>query len=260
MIVQIARLPIGLIGSLAICTIIYIAVAAGAIGTVGAQPILSSGGAYIASGSPEMAGRCAAVVAGGAAEPLVCSKHALVLVLQSIGWPKVGWSVGLAAVIALPSVVLMLMFGQTRVFFAMARDGLLPAAFARVHPRYNTPHVVTAVTGLFALIFAGLLPVGSLADYSNSGTLFAFAMVAVAVMVLRVRDPARPRSFRAPLLWFVGPATVIGCVVLYLALDLASKLVLFGWGGIGLVVYFLYSRHRSHVGLTAADLPVNPIL
>jgi len=247
------NVPIGLIASLTICTIIYIAVAAGAIGTVGAQPVMSSAGSYVASGSPEMAGRCAAIVAGHATEPLVCSKHALVLVLQTVGWPTVGWLVGLAAVIALPSVVLMMMFGQTRVFFVMARDGLLPPAFAKVHPRYNTPYIVTAVTGLFALVFAGMLPVGSLADYSNSGTLFAFAMVAIAVMALRIKDPTRKRSFRTPFVWVVGPVTVIGCLVLYLALDLASKLVLFGWGGIGLVVYFLYSRSRSHVGIALAE-------
>ena len=126
---------------------------------------------------------------------------------------------GLAAFIALPSVVLMMMFGQTRVFFTMARDGLLPAAFAKVHPKFRTPHVVTAVTGLFALVFAGLLPVGSLADYSNSGTLFAFAMVALAVLILRVRDPSRKRAFRTPIVWVVAPAAIIGCIVLYSALD-----------------------------------------
>jgi len=163
--------------------------------------------------------------------------------------------VGLAAIIALPSVVLMMMFGQTRVFFTMARDGLLPAAFARVHPRFKTPYFVTAVTGLFALIFAGLLPVGSLADYSNSGTLFAFLMVAVAVMVLRIKDPARERKFRTPFVWVVAPAAILGCIVLYLALDWTSKLVLVGWGGIGLIVYFLYSRSRSHVGRGIVDVP-----
>ena len=243
------NVPIGLIGSLAICTVIYIAVAAGAIGTVGAQPVMAANGAYLASGSPEMAGRCAAIVAGGAIEPLVCSKHALVHVLQVVGWPTMGWWVGIAAVIALPSVVLMMMFGQTRVFFVMARDGLLPPAFAKVHPKFKTPYVVTAVTGLFALVFAGVLPVGSLADYSNSGTLFAFAMVAIAVLVLRVKDPERKRSFRTPAVWVIAPAAIIGCVVLYLALDIASKLVLFGWGGIGLIIYYAYSRSRSHVGM-----------
>ena len=248
------NVPIGLIGSLLICTVIYLLVAAGAIGTVGAQPVTSAAGAFLSPGSPEMAGRCAAIVAGGATEPLVCSKHALVHVLQTINYPVVGWLVGLAAIIALPSVVLMMMFGQTRVFFTMARDGLLPAAFAKVHPKFKTPHVVTAVTGLFALVFAGLLPVGSLADYSNSGTLFAFAMVALAVLVLRVKDPTRKRSFRTPLVWLVGPAAIIGCIVLYAALDTTSKLVLVGWGGIGLVVYFLYGRSRSHVGLGLSEV------
>ena len=249
------NVPIGLIGSLLICTAIYLLVAAGAIGTVGAQPVTSAAGAFLAPGSPEMAGRCAAIVSSGAVEPLVCSKHALVHVLQVTGHPMVGWMVGLAAIIALPSVVLMMMFGQTRVFFTMARDGLLPAAFAKVHPRFRTPYFVTAVTGLFALIFAGLLPVGSLADYSNSGTLFAFAMVAVAVMVLRIKDPGRERKFRTPIVWVVAPAAILGCIVLYAALDITSKLVLVGWGGIGLIVYFLYSRSRSHVGRGIIDVP-----
>ncbi len=248
------NVPIGLIGSLLICTAIYLLVAAGAIGTVGAQPVTSAAGAFLAPGSPEMAGRCAAIVASGETEPLVCSKHALVHVLQTINYPVVGWLVGLAAIIALPSVVLMMMFGQTRVFFTMARDGLLPASFAKVHPKFKTPYIVTAVTGLFALIFAGLLPVGSLADYSNSGTLFAFAMVALAVLILRVKDPSRKRSFRTPAVWVVAPAAIIGCIVLYAALDTTSKLVLVGWGGIGLVVYFLYSRSRSHVGLGLSEV------
>jgi basic amino acid/polyamine antiporter, APA family len=249
------NVPIGLIASLAICTIIYLLVAAGATGTVGAQPVTSASGAFLAPGSPEMAGRCAAIVQAGAVEPLVCSKHALVHVLQTIGYPAIGYLVGLAAIIALPSVVLMMMFGQTRVFFTMARDGLLPASFAKVHPKFKTPHVVTAVTGAFALVFAGALPVGSLADYSNSGTLFAFAMVAIAVLVLRVKDPTRKRAFRTPAVWLVAPAAIIGCIVLYAALDTTSKLVLVGWGALGLLIYFFYSRSRSHVGRGIVDGP-----
>ncbi len=143
------------------------------------------------------------IVAGGVTQPLVCSKEALVHVLDTIGWPGVGKLVGLAAVLALPSVVLMMMFGQTRVFFVMARDGLLPRALASVHPRFKTPHVVTAVTGVVVTIAAAILPVGKLADYSNSGTLFAFMMVAIAVMVLRRRDPERKRPFRTPLVWIM---------------------------------------------------------
>jgi APA family basic amino acid/polyamine antiporter len=169
-------------------------------------------------------------------------------VLDAIGWPAIGRLVGLAAVLALPSVVLMMMFGQTRVFFTMARDGLLPDKLASVHPRFRTPHIVTLVTGVGTTIAAAVLPVGKLADYSNSGTLFAFFMVAIAVMVLRKTDPGRKRPFRTPALYVVAPLAIIGCVVLYFSLPLTAILVLPVWGGIGLLFYFLYSRSRSHVG------------
>ncbi|WP_404712780.1 amino acid permease [Sphingomonas sp. MMS24-J13] len=241
------NVPIGLIASLSVCTIFYLLVASGAIGAIGAQPEMTAG-VSLAPGSAEMAGRCASVVASGAIEPLVCSKEALVHVLDTIGWHKVGRLVGLAAVLALPSVVLMMMFGQTRVFFTMARDGLLPAKLASVHPRYRTPHVVTMVTGVGATIAAAFLPVGKLADYSNSGTLFAFLMVAVSVMVLRVINPGRHRPFRMPLVWIIAPLAIVGCLGLYISLPLTAILVLPGWGIIGLLVYFFYSRSRSYVG------------
>ena len=241
------NVPIGLIGSLAICTIFYLAVATGAIGAIGAQPVMANG-AVLSPGSPELAGRCASIVAGGALEPLVCSREALVHVLSSIGWPGVGRLVGLAAVLALPSVVLMMMFGQTRVFFTMARDGLLPERLASIHPRFHTPHVVTVVTGIAAALASAVLPVGRLADYSNSGTLFAFLMVAVSVMVLRRTDPGRHRPFRTPAVWIVAPLAIIGCLGLYFSLPLTAILVLPGWGAIGLLIYFLYSRNRSYVG------------
>jgi len=242
------NVPIGLIGSLGICTIFYLLVASGAIGAIGAQPVASAAGVVLSPGSPELAGRCAALVASGALEPLVCSKEALVHVLDVINWPMVGRFVGLAAVLALPSVVLMMMFGQTRVFFTMARDGLLPEKLASVHPKFRTPHVVTIVTGIAAAVAAAVLPVGKLADYSNAGTLFAFMMVAISVMVLRRTDPNRVRPFRTPAVYIVAPLAIIGCVGLYLSLPLTAKLVLPGWGAIGLVIYFTYSRSRSHVG------------
>ena len=135
-------MPIGLIGALGICTLFYLLVASGADRRAsGAQPVMEAGAA-LSPGSAELTGRCA-LMGAGAAQPLVCSKEALVHVLETIGWPALGRLVGLAAVIALPSVVLMMMFGQTRVFFTMARDGLLPDKLASVHPRYKTPHVVT---------------------------------------------------------------------------------------------------------------------
>ena len=142
------NVPIGLIGALGICTLFYLLVASGAIGAIGAQPVMEAGAA-LSPGSAELTGRCA-LIGAGAAQPLVCSKEALVHVLETIGWPGLGRLVGLAAVLALPSVVLMMMFGQTRVFFTMARDGLLPDKLAAVHPRYKTPHVVTIVTGVGA--------------------------------------------------------------------------------------------------------------
>jgi APA family basic amino acid/polyamine antiporter len=155
-------------------------------------------------------------------------------------------------VLALPSVVLMMMFGQTRVFFTMARDGLLPAKLASVHPRFRTPHVVTIVTGIGATFAAAFLPVGKLADYSNSGTLFAFLMVAISVMVLRKTDPGRTaRSARRCV--DHRAAAIVGCIGLYLSLPLTAILVLPGWGAIGLLVYFLYSRSRSHVGRGIID-------
>jgi APA family basic amino acid/polyamine antiporter len=181
------------------------------------------------------------------------SNEALAHILRVFGWPIAGNLLAIAAIMALPSVVLIMMFGQTRVFFVMARDGLLPKAFARVHPRFRTPYVVTEVTGLFCTLFSAFAPVGQLANYSNSGTLFAFAMVAIAVMILRVRDPSRRRPFRTPLVWVVAPLTVVGCLYLYASLDWGSILVLPCWGAIGLVVYVFYSRHRSYVGRGITD-------
>ena len=242
------NVPIGLIGSLAICTIFYLIVSAGAIGAIGAQPVTGAAGEILAPGTPELAARCAAIVATGVTEPLTCSHEALAHVLRSIGWVKIGNLMGLAAFIALPSVVLLMMFGQTRVFFVMARDGLLPPRLAAVHPKFRTPHVVTAFTGLVVTLAAAFLPVGKLADYSNAGTLFAFAMVAVSVLVLRRTDPGRRRPFRTPAVWLVAPLAIVGCVALYWYLGIVAKLVLPGWGAIGLLVYFGYSRSRSYVG------------
>ncbi|TPG19961.1 amino acid permease [Sphingomonas koreensis] len=249
------NVPIGLIGSLLICTVFYLLVSAGAIGSIGAQPVTGLAGQILAPGSSELADRCAQIVASGATEPLACSHEALAHVLRVIGWTKIGNLMGLAAFIALPSVVLMMMFGQTRVFFVMARDGLLPEKLASVHPRWRTPHVVTAFTGVVVTLAAAFLPVGQLADYSNSGTLFAFAMVAVSVLVLRQKDPGRHRPFRTPAVKIVAPLAIAGCVALYWYLPLLAKLVLPGWGAIGLLVYFSYSRSRSHVGRGLDDLP-----
>lgn len=239
------NMPIGLIGSLAVCTVFYILVAAGVIGGVGAQPLMDAAGNGLATGSTELAAACVR----DAGQSVVCSKEALAWSLREIGWKQIGNLVGLAAGLALPSVILMMMFGQTRIFFVMSRDGLLPEALSRVHPKYNTPHVVTIITGLFVAVFAALFPVGVLADISNSGTLFAFAMVAIAVMVLRRTDPSRIRPFRTPAIMLVGPVAILGCMYLFFSLSGYTLALFAGWSVTGLIVYFAYSRSRSHVGL-----------
>ena len=241
------NVPIGLIGSLLICTIFYILVAAGAIGAIGGQPVMSTVPFVpLEAGSDELARQCAMPQYR---EALVCSKEALAHVLRVIGFGPIGNALGVAANVALPSVILILLFGQTRVFFVMSRDGLLPEKLSRIHPKWKTPYIVTALTGIAVAIGAAFLPVGQLADWANAGTLYAFAMVALNVMLLRRRDPDRPRSFRAPALWFIGPATIAGCIFLFVNLPWQAMLVFFLWGGLGLVVYALSGRKTSHVGL-----------
>ena len=213
------NVPIGLIGSLAICTVFYLLVSYAAVGAMGAQP-------------------------GGT---LSQSKEPLAFVLREIGFPNVGNWVGWAAIIALPSVVLMMIFGQTRILFTMSRDGLMPEAFSKVHPKFHTPHVVTWITGIAVALFAAMFPVGMLADISNSGTLFAFFMVAAGVMMLRVAEPNRPRPFKTPFVWVVGPLAMAGCALLFISLGSYTIKLFLIWAAVGLAVYFLYSRSRSHI-------------
>lgn len=244
------NMPIGLIGSLAICTLFYLLVAAGVIGSVGAQPVSGPGGEALAPGSMELARQCDAI--GEAA--VVCSKEALAWTLREIGWPQIGNLIGLAAGLALPSVILMMMFGQTRIFFVMSRDGLLPQMFSKIHPKFHTPHVVTILTGIFVALFAAFFPVGKLADISNSGTLFAFAAVSIAVLVLRRTDPARHRPFRTPGIMLTAPVAIAGCAYLFWSLGHETKMMFVGWATVGLLVYFGYSRARSHVGRGIVDV------
>lgn len=214
------NVPIGLIGSLGICTIFYLIVAYAAVGAVGAQP-------------------------GG---ELSQSKEPLAFVLRAVGYPAIGNWVASAAIIALPSVVLMMIYGQTRVLFTMSRDGLLPKSFSHIHVRFHTPYVVTLITGIAVALFAAMFPVALLADVSNSGTLFAFFMVALSVMVLRRRDPGRHRPFRTPMLWIVGPLAMAGCALLFISLGWGTLRLFVFWGVIGLVVYFGYARKHSLMG------------
>ncbi|RZJ00678.1 MAG: amino acid permease [Brevundimonas sp.] len=239
------NVPIGLIGSLAICTVFYLLVAAGAVGAIGAQPVLGADGSAVQPGSAAFMAACALPAN---VDQLVCSNEALAHVLREINFPAVGNALGVAAMLALPSVILMMIYGQTRIFFVMARDGLLPEGLTKVHPKWKTPYIVTAFTGIAVAIAGALFPVGQLADISNSGTLFAFFMVSLAVLILRVKDPNRKRPFRTPFVWVMAPLSAAGCAFLFWNLPHDAKMVLPIWGGIGLVVYFLYGYRKSHVG------------
>jgi APA family basic amino acid/polyamine antiporter len=257
------NVPIGLIGSLGFCTVFYILVAAGAVGTIGGQPIMGPGGVPFPAGSEELARQCALPEY---ANMLVCSNEALAHVLRQIGFGTIGNMLGIAAFVALPSVILILLFGQTRIFFVMSRDGLLPEGLSKIHPKWKTPYVVTAITGAVVAFAAAFLPVGQLADIANAGTLYAFMMVAIAVMMLRKSEPNRPRSFRTPALWLVGPATIAGCIFLFLNLPFEAMLVLPAWGAVGMVIYYLYGYRTSHVGRGLVevheadpDLPKSPV-
>ncbi len=253
------NVPIGLIASLSICTVFYLLVASGVIGAMGAQPLLDPAThQYFADGSPAL---YASAACTSAHAPLVCSKEALAHVLREVNQPFFGNLLGLAATIALPSVVLLMMYGQTRIFFVMARDGLLPKGLSAVHPRFRTPWIITLVTGVIVAVAAAFLPVGALADYSNAGTLFAFAMVSLGVMVLRFTDKGRKRPFKTPLVFLVAPLSILGCLLLFFSLGKVSQMVFFSWAGIGLVFYFAFGFRHSNVARGVQDdEPVEPVV
>ncbi|MDB5492753.1 MAG: amino acid-polyamine-organocation superfamily protein [Phenylobacterium sp.] len=206
-------LTIGIIGSMALCTIIYMVVAAAALG---AEPY------GLFSKSPEP----------------------LAFVLRQLGRPGAASLIAGAAVVALPTVIMVFMFGQSRVFFAMARDGLLPRGLARVDRR-GVPVAVTLLTGVIAAVIAGALPLSDIAALANAGTLAAFIATACAVMVLRRRAPELERPFTTPLIWVIGPAAVLGCVYLFTSLSAKTMTFFFAWNALGVVVYLLYGRAKS---------------
>jgi len=257
------NIPIGLIASLGVCTIFYLLVGYAATGSVGAQPMLGANGMPLATGSPELAAACAGSTA------LVCSSEPLAHVLRMLGFASLGNVIGIAAALALPSVILMMLFGQTRIFFTMARDGLLPEKLSSIHPKFHTPHVITIITGIAVSLFAGVFPVGILADISNSGTLFAFALVALAVLILRRTQPDRHRPFRTPLPWIICPLAIAGCLFLFYSLSghvpvagvgpVRTQVFFVLWAVLGLVIYFSYGYRKSHMApanaakLAAAD-------
>jgi APA family basic amino acid/polyamine antiporter len=155
------------------------------------------------------------------------------------------------------SSLLVFQLGQARVWYAMSRDGLLPKLFSRVHPVFRTPDFSTWIAGILVGVPAGLLDIGTLAELSNIGTLFAFLLVAVGVLILRKRDPNRPRTFRAPGGKIAPILTIATCLLLMAGLPILNWIRFFVWLTIGLIIYFSYSRSRSTLGRESATSGAN---
>ncbi len=213
--------PIGILATLVVCTILYIGVALVLTGMVPWSTVAGDGA------------------------PVV---NALKRVSLMPGGHRLHWvrlAVLLGAIIGMVSSILVFQLGQARVWFAMSRDRLLPSAFSKVHPKFRTPAFATWVAGVLVAIPAGLFDVGTFAEMSNIGTLFAFVLVSIGVMVLRVRQPERRRGFRVPFGFVVPVLSVLFCVLLMAGLPAVTWIRFFVWLVIGLVVYVFYSRKRS---------------
>lgn len=206
-------LAIGIVGSLLICTLIYVLVAGAA---VGALPFIRF------ADSPEP----------------------LALILREMGQGNIARIVAVAAVIALPTVLLGFLYGQSRIFLAMARDGFLPGALAKISKR-GTPARITLLTAALVAVLAGVMPIDEIAALANAGTLIAFVAVGACLLVMRRRHPEMKRPFRAPAGMLVGIGAIVGCAYLFVSLPSKTILWCFGWNILGLLVYALYARPRS---------------
>jgi APA family basic amino acid/polyamine antiporter len=213
-------LTIGIVGSMALCTVIYMVIAACALG---ASPFAAF------SKSPEP----------------------LAFVLKQLGKPGAAAIIAGAAVVAMPTVIMVFMFGQSRVFFAMARDGLLPRQLASVDRR-GVPVAVTVLTGVIAAVIAGLVPLDAIASLANAGTLAAFIATAAAVIVLRTRSPNLERPFATPVYWLIAPLTILGCAWLFSSLQTKTMEFFVGWNVFGILAYLGYGRVKSRLAAVTA--------
>jgi len=171
--------------------------------------------------------------------------------------PNLKWlvfPVNIAAIAGLISVAFGSMYGQSRVFYGMARDGFLPPAFASVHPKFRTPHICTIIVGVLGSAIAAIFPLDILADLVSIGTLCAFIAVCVGIMILRITAPKRPRKFRTPFVWFVAPAGILVCGTMMFSLSLGTWVRLLVWTALGLLIYFIYGiRHAAPSKWSVSD-------
>ena len=208
-------LPIGILGSLAICTVLYILMAL--------------------------------VMTGMAHYTELNVPHPVFVAIQKAG-PALAWLgylVNIGAIAGLASVVLVMLMGQPRIFYSMSRDGLLPAVFGKVHPKFQTPYIATIITGTVAALVAGLFPIGLLGELVSIGTLLAFVIVSAGILVLRYRSPELVRPFRTPLVPVVPILSIIICGLMMFWLPADTWLRLIIWMAIGLLIYFLYGKSHS---------------
>ena len=206
-------LSIGIVGSMIGCTLIYMVVALAAVGAMHYT------------------------VFGQSPEPLA-------LIMRELGHGAAAKIVAAAAVVALPTVLLAFFYGQSRIFFVMSRDGLLPRSLSKVGKR-GTPVVITVFTAVVTSALAGVARLDEIAALANAGTLIAFIAVAACLLVLRKREPQRTRVFRTPMAWLVGPLAILGCAYLFSSLPTRTQLWCLLWNAFGLLVYLVYARRNS---------------
>jgi basic amino acid/polyamine antiporter, APA family len=221
------NLPIGILGGLAICTVIYIVIGFVLTGMVPYKQL------------------------GTAADPLAYA-------LNATGMTSIAKIVALGAVFSMAAVLLVFQYGQPRIFFAMARDGLLPRWASKIHGKYRTPYITTILTGVFVALWSLIGDAGETYDLTNIGTLFAFALVCIGVIVLRHTDPQRRRPFRVPFVYFVAPIGALLCVFVMKGLPHLAW-VRFGWWLVlGIALYVMYGYRNSTLRRNAAPVPIEP--